>query len=293
MNSAPPAPPVRRLVAGHAALSGVDVYLLSYPKAGRTWLRALIGKALVDRYGLPEGDLLNTPLLTRAAGLPVAAFDHDQSALRLGLRWQDMPTDRSAYRGKRVLLVGRDIRDNLVSAYFQATRRIDVYAGPISAFIRDDAYGVDKLLAFYGIWAANRHVPAAFEFVTYEDLHRDAAGTLGRALAFLGADVPKASLQAAVDYCSFDNLRRAEVEDRFKTDALRPARADDPEAFKVRRGKVGYYQVYLSPEDIAYVDAANAARGCEFTRSAMGTGTSARQAVWQTTEPIIDNADER
>ena len=30
-----------------------DVYILSYPKTGRTWLRALVGKALVDRYGLP------------------------------------------------------------------------------------------------------------------------------------------------------------------------------------------------------------------------------------------------
>ena len=268
MNSVPSA---RRLVAGHAAKRGVDVYLLSYPKAGRTWLRALIGKALADRYQLPEAQLLNTPLLTRAAGLRVAAFDHDQSALRMGLRWQDMPTDRSAYRGKRVLLMGRDIRDNLVSAYFQATRRINVYAGPISAFIREDEYGVEKMLAFYRIWAANRHVPAAFEFVTYEDLHRDAAATLVRALAFLGADVPTTTVQAAVDYCRFDNLHRAEIENRFDTDILRPARSNDPEAFKVRKGKVGNYREYLSAEDIAYVDAAIAAHGCEFTRSATPT----------------------
>lgn len=288
-NSPPPAPRIRRLVAGHAALAGVDVYLLSYPKAGRTWLRALIGKALVDHYGLPEAQLLDTPLLTRAAGLPVAAFDHDQSALKLGLRWQDMPTDRSAYRGKRVLLLGRDIRDNLVSAYFQATRRINVYAGPISAFIRDEAYGIEKMLAFYRIWAANRHVPTAFEFVTYEDLHRDAAGTLGRALAFLGADVPNAVLDAAVDYCRFDNLRRAELEDRFKNDALRPARSDDPGAFKVREGKVGNFGEHLSRDDIAYVDAANAARGCEFTRSTAGLATDAGRDIWGTTQSVIDN----
>jgi hypothetical protein len=258
MDLAPQAPP-----------PAADVYFLSYPKAGRTWLRALIGKALVDQFRLPEAMMLNTPALTRAAGLPVAAFDHDGSGLRRGLPWQEMATDRSFYRGKRVLLLGRDVRDNLVSAYFQATRRIGVFDGPISAFIRHDGYGAEKILAFYRIWQANRHVPAAFDFVRYEDLHRDAAGTLARAVAFLGADVPAATIHAAVEYCRFENMRKAEAEDRFGNHILRPARDVDPEAFKVRKGKVGNFAEYLAPGDIAWIDAAVAARGCEFTRPAV------------------------
>ncbi len=268
MTTKPTTAPVRRLVVGRWVRDDVDVHLLSYPKAGRTWLRALIGKALVDRYALPEQALLDTAATTRAAGLPVAAFDHDQCALTMGLRWQDMSTDRSDYRGKRVLLMGRDVRDNLVSAYFQATRRVNVYEGPISDFIRDDAYGVEKILAFYRIWSASRHIPASFEFLTYEDLHRDTAGSLARVLAFLGADVGAATIASAVDYCRFENLRTAEAEDRFDTDILRPAGTGDPEAFKLRRGKVGNYVQYLSTDDIAHIDAAVAARGCEFTRPA-------------------------
>ena len=257
--------PIRRVIGGRAVMSAADSYLLSYPKAGRTWLRALIGKALVDHYRLPARRLLDTEVLTGAAGLPVAAFDHDQTAMVAGLPWREMSADRTAYRDKRVLLLGRDIRDNLVSAYFQATRRINIYEGSISGFIRHDAYGVEKILAFYRIWAASRHVPAAFEFLTYEELHRDTAGTLARALKFLGADVPGAAIATAVDYCRFENLRQAEAEDRFGSEALRPARADDPEAFKVRVGKVGNYSQYLSAEDVAFIDAAIAARGCEFT----------------------------
>lgn len=262
-------------VRGRAPRRDADVYFLSYPKAGRTWLRALVGKALVDRYGLPEAKLLDTPALTRAAGLPVAVFDHDGSAMVERLRWQDMATDRTAYRGKRVLLMGRDVRDNLVSAYFQATRRIMVWGGPISAFIRHDAYGVEKILAFYRIWDASRHVPTAFEFVRYEELHHDAAGTLARVLAFLGADVPPATIAAAVAYCRFENLRRAEAEDRFGTDVLRSARDGDPEAFKVRKGKVGNYAEYLAPDDVDFIDAAVATRGCEFTWPATAANAGA------------------
>lgn len=249
-------PPARRIP---------KVFLLSYPKAGRTWLRALIGRALIEAHGLPEGALLDTPGLTLAAGAPVAVFDHDQSALQTGLRWQDMPTGRDAYRGTRVLLLGRDLRDNLVSAYFQATRRIHVFDGPLGEFIRHDRYGVDKLLTFYSIWARSRHVPDAFEFVRYEDLHRDTAGTLERVLGFMGAPVPAPAIAAAVAYCRFENMRKAEQEDRFGHHALRPGDPADPEAFKVRKGKVGNFVEYLAPEDIAYIDTAIAARGCPFT----------------------------
>jgi len=73
-------------------------------------------------------------------------------------------------------------------------------------------------------------------------------------------------VQAAVDYSRFDNLRRAEIEDRFNTEILRPAGDGDPEAFKVRKGRVGNFREYLSADDVAFIDAAVAARGCEFTR---------------------------
>jgi hypothetical protein len=246
-----------------------DTYILSYPKTGRTWLRALVGKALVDRYGLPEERILETDTLTAMAGLPRAGFYHDGSAMIDGLDHRELPADKSAYRGKRVLLLGRDVRDTLVSAYFQASRRVDLFDGPIGAFIRDARYGVEKILTFYRQWDAARGVPAAFAFLRYEAMHAQPAATLRTALAFLGAhDVPDRVVDDAVAFASFDNLRRAETEDRFRSHMLRTPSSADPESFKVRKGRVGGFRDYLSPEDIEYVDACEAARGCEFTRPA-------------------------
>jgi hypothetical protein len=245
-----------------------DVYALSYPKAGRTWLRALIGKVLVDQMGLSERRILETEFLTRRAGVPMIGFDHDGSAMRFNVRWQDMPRARHRYAGRRVLLMGRDVRDNMVSAYFQATRRIKVWNQPIAPFLRDDYYGVDKLLTFYGIWAEHRAVPAAFMFIRYEELHTDTAGTLARVLPFFGIAAGADAIAAAVDYCRFENLQRGEAEQRFRGRALVAGVAGDPEAFKVRRGKVGGYVDYLSADEIAYIDEAVAERGCDFTRPA-------------------------
>lgn len=246
-----------------------DTYVLSYPKTGRTWLRALVGKALVDHYRLPQERLLETDAITRLAGLPVAAFHHDGSAMLEGVAARDLSADKSAYRGKRVLLLGRDVRDTLVSAYFQATRRIGLFAGTISQFVRDDRYGVDKVLAFYRHWDAARRVPLEFAFVRYEAMHEDPAGTLARVLEFLGArGVPAATIAAAVEFARFDNLRRAEAEGRFAGRDLSTAAGAHPDAFKVRRGKVGGFRDYLSADDVAWIDAREAEQGCEFTRPA-------------------------
>ena len=243
-----------------------DVYALSYPKAGRTWLRALVGKVLADRLGFSERRILETEFLTRRARVPLIGFDHDGSAMRYNVRWQDMPRDRRGYAGKRVLLLGRDVRDNLVSAYFQATRRIDAWNGPISPFLRDERYGVDKVLTFYGIWSEQQSVPAAFMFIRYEELHADTAATLARVLPFFGIEAGADAIAAAVEYCRFDNLKQGEAEQRFRGSALVPGRDGDPEAFKVRRGKVGGYVDYLSADDILYIDTAVAERGSAFAR---------------------------
>ena len=246
-----------------------DVYILSYPKTGRTWLRALVGKALVERYALPPERLLETDALTEMAGLPRAGFYHDGSAMIDALTSRELEPTKAAYRGKRVLLLGRDVRDTLVSAYFQATRRVDMFAGPIAAFVRDERYGVEKVLAFYRQWYAARGVPDAFAFLRYEAMHAQPSAALRTVLAFLGArDVPDRIVDDAVAFASFDNLRRAESEDRFHSHMLRTASNADPESFKVRKGKVGGFRDYLAPEDVAYIDACEAARGCEFTRPA-------------------------
>jgi len=245
-----------------------DVYILSYPKTGRTWLRALVGKALVDHYGLPPQRLLETGALTEMAGLPRADFYHDGSAMIDALHWRELDATKAAYRGKRVLLLGRDVRDTLVSAYFQATRRVDTFDGPIAAFVRDERYGVEKVLAFYRQWETARRVPDAFAFQRYEAMHEDPAASLRTTLDFLGArDVPDRVIADAVDFSRFENLRRAEAEDRFGSHMLRTPSNADPESFKVRKGKVGGFRDYLSPDDVAYIDAAEAARGCAFTRS--------------------------
>jgi len=243
--------------------------IVSYPKTGRTWLRAMIGKALVAHYGLPESRLLDIDWLTRQAGLPLTELTHDGSGVFGQLSYRELNPDKSGYAAVRVLLLGRDIRDTLVSSYFQALHRVGVYDGPLTTFVRDERFGADKILTFYRQWDEARDAPQSLDFMRYEDMHADAAAALRRALAIMGAGaVGDDAIAAAVHYARFDNLRKVETEQRFDRAILSTPADAAAESFKVRKGLGGGYRDYLSQDDIDHIDRRVAELGCEFTRTA-------------------------
>jgi len=247
-------------------LNPVGVYVVSYPKTGRTWLRALMGKALCELTHQPESMALDTEALSVAAGIPRVMFTHDAAAMILRGSYRDLKPDRFRYRKSKVILLGRDVRDTLVSAYFQATKRIRVFDQSLSDFVRSEQFGAIKVLAFYRAWHELQHEPRAFLFIRYEQLHRHPEETLRRALSFIGLpSVDDEIIRASVDFASFDNLRKAEAEGRFRTKVLLPRDADDSESYKVRKGKIGNYAQYLNAGDIGYIDELVSRLGCDFT----------------------------
>jgi hypothetical protein len=164
--------------------------------------------------------------------------------------------------------LGRDVRDTVVSAYFQATKRIFVFKGSISSFIRNDKYGVKKILTFYNNWYINKDVPKDFLFIRYEQIHENPRLILEQSLKFMGMEeMDREATKRAVDFSSFDNLKRLESENFFRSPRLAPIDNDDNESYKVRNGQVGGYKEYLSAEDIQYIDELISELGCEFTFS--------------------------
>lgn len=257
-----------RFIADWFLLDGTQAYILSYPKSGRTWLRALLGKALCDHYLLPEDELIDTYHLTHEAGLPGTRFSHDRTHLLVGLPYQWLPRHKRAYRNRQVLLLLRDPRDLIVSCYFQATKRIKVFRGTISDFIRSPRYGIEKYVRWANVWYAERNIPRAFLMLTYEDLHRAPHRSLRLTLDFLEArSVTDETVHAAVEYANFQNLKKLEKSDRFQSDVLRPSDSADPESFKVRKGQVGGYTEYLNESDVDYIDGVVRDRGCPYLKA--------------------------
>ena len=242
-----------------------DAYIISFPNSGRTWLRILIGKSLCEKFGFSEDIMIDTYKITSKSGILRTQFIHDYSAIIEGYNYYELPTDKSEYAGKNVIFLVRDIRDVLVSHYFQATKRVGSFSGNISDFISHDKYGAMKIITFYNIWYHNMSKPKDFLLVRYEDMHKSAEKIIASVLSFLGLDyIEEDIIRTSVEFANFSNLKNLEKEDYFQSDKIRPADTQDNESYKVRRGIIGGYKSYLSKADIVYIDELIKRFGCPF-----------------------------
>lgn len=239
--------------------------IVSYPKSGRTWLRVLLGKYLADHVGASNEEIVDLDRLLDRLGLPPIELNHDLSGAR-ELR-SKLKADKAAFRNRDVVLLTRGVPDTVVSSYFQATRRRDVFDGTLTEFTRSDEFGTRKVITFLEQWYAARDTPAAFLRVSYESLQEDPVVGLTAVLGFLGVDdVDPAGVDAAVEYARFENMQRLERNGALRSNWMRPRDPKDPESFKVRRGTVGGYRDYLSPTDIEFVEALVARSSCPWVR---------------------------
>ena len=227
----------------------------------------MLGRAICSHFGLPQDeDLLLLNWRGRpAAGVPMIRVVHDNRPM---LRTPDeLETSKQQYRGKKVIFLVRDPRDVIVSSYFEMTSRgrlfgenpyetqQAVFEGTLAEFIEQPRGGFDTILRYYTIWAENRNIPDDFLLLRYEDLKAAPQQELRRALDFLGLDaISDASIGEAVEFASFDNMRKMEAEGRFQSGILRPGDRKDQNSFKTRKGKVHGYLEYLTPEQAAALD---------------------------------------
>ena len=99
-----------------ALLRRADAVVVSYGKAGRTWLRVMLSGYYQRRYGLPARSLLGFENFHRRdARVPRIFFTHDNYiADYTGHR-----NSKSDYYPKRTVLLVRCPQDTVVSQYFQ------------------------------------------------------------------------------------------------------------------------------------------------------------------------------
>lgn len=240
-----------------------DVYLISYPKCGRTWLRLMIGRAISQHFHLPETEevlFIRSNRRYHPQAPRVRVIHDNRPMLRTP---EELETDKSRYREKKVIFLVRDPRDVIVSSYFEMKnrgrlfgdnpyeQRSATFEGSLQEFIHQPRGGFETLLRYYNIWAQNRRLPQGFLLVRYEDMKANPGAELRRVLDFLGLQaISQEVIDEAVSFASFDNMRKMEAEGRFHSGMLKPANLTDQESYKTRKGKTKGYVDYLSAEEI-------------------------------------------
>jgi len=250
-----------RRVANAAGLAlyfnRIDAVLVSYPKSGRTWFRFILSSYLARAFNLEFTPDLHSMFrvmpnfdMDPVRGLPAFAFSRHGPRPPL-VPVSHLPYSRSRFRSFPAILMVRDPRDVMVSAYFHATRHKHRFHGGITEFLNDPEQGVTSLTRYLNGWASGlrqrRHV-----VVSYEHLSRDPQAETERVLAFLQIGLKPALVAEAVEAARFRNMQ--ELEQAAGLPGHDYDRGDS-ESLRMRRGKVGGFADYLTAGQIDLIEA--------------------------------------
>ncbi|MEM6868629.1 MAG: sulfotransferase domain-containing protein [Cyanobacteria bacterium P01_C01_bin.121] len=229
-----------------------EYLLLSLTNCGRTWLRVIVGRAM-QLHCLSEKSLyasvqqnINLHDLYRFSEInptfPAIKPMHEKYG-QFG----------NSYEQQKVILLVRDPRDALVSRYHQ--HRAELPFNNVESYIIEGS-DLAAYIQFYNDWQTYRDRAKDFLLVRYEDLKANTFEEMCRVFIFLDLPVTSDEVHQAIDYASFKNMRKMELEGSqlIRTGVMSSRDVTRPESFKVRKGKIGSYRKELSTEIIEMLD---------------------------------------
>ncbi|XP_039126864.1 cytosolic sulfotransferase 15-like [Dioscorea cayenensis subsp. rotundata] len=252
-----------------------DILLVTNPKSGTTWLKALSFATLHRR----SFSLSDHPLLTNTPHQCLPYLEHLFSHRTFpNLNVLPSPTifathlplsllPQSALRC-RIVYLCRDPKDTFVSMYHFVDRSMGSFAEhtsttqglDLSKTFQMFSQGTSAFGPFWdhmlGYWKESLRSPEMVLFFRYEEMMEDPVSRLSRLAQFMGCPFSMEEerdgvVEDIVKLCSFDNLREFEV----NKDNKGSFEGKLPASSFFRKGKVGDWVNYLSMEMAEKLDA--------------------------------------
>lgn len=218
---------------------------VSYPKSGRTWLRAMLAELGVQM---------------KFTHLDTGADDRSW-----GKRFDRLAQPES--RAERTVFLHRDPRDVVTSFFYEMTRRQKPPLGhrlrylasgrwpprTMASFVRSPRFGIEKTVVFNLRCAAQLDAWT----VSYEEMRAEPVTGLAGILSYLGEDVSPDRIAGVVEANSFSRMKEMEARGeapRALAGRLGATDPGDPNSFKVRKGKIGGWRDEMDAETQAFAN---------------------------------------
>lgn len=206
-----------------------DVFLVSYPKSGNTWLRFMLAYCLHDIES-ESVDFHN--IQTLIPDIYVGWPTNKKTRPRI-MKSHEPYTPRYP----RVIYLYRDGRDVIVSYYYHSIQR-NQFDGTLYEFITEFNSAFGSWGGHVRGWLDREDITNTYG-LSYEHLKENPFVELSNLLNFIGVKVSTARIKSAIRLSSFDNMRSIE-----KNKGL-PSYLNANNQDFVRKGNVGGWKTEL------------------------------------------------
>lgn len=228
----------QRLVAGYA-------------KTGRTWMRYMLGHALSTEHALGvDVNLTNVYSLipNDGAGLVPGQPTFQYEGLLPKIEMTHQPFS-DTYKDSQTVFLTRDPRDVMVSHWLHHKNQLGKFNGSLGEFIRSPL-GIGNFVTHLESWVPELDKS---QVITYEAMREKPIAALRTINTLLDIGLSEQSIQQAVAAGEMDQMRKTEVKHGI---AGHSYDRSNPEALRVRRGKVGGFIDYMDAANQIYVESA-------------------------------------
>lgn len=210
-----------------------DIFIVSYPKSGNTWVRFLIGNLLYQ----------DEPITFSNIELKVPDIYQNSNRKLLRISPPRILKSHEFFdpRYKKVIYLVRDPRDVAVSYYYHCIKfRVIKQEVKIDRFINQFLKGeIDD----FGSWEKNvrswlgaRNGDPDFLLLRYEDIINAAADAIKKIAIQLELHATDELIVRAVELSSFDRMKKLE---KRQSDEWKPTKKSDKNLRFVRKGQYG------------------------------------------------------
>lgn len=221
-----------------------DIYLVSYPKSGNSWVSYLIVNTIIKYLNLN----LNVNFFNMHFFIPDIHISRDIDPNLSFPPFRRIIKSHAAFNPfyRYVFLLLRNPIDTMISNYYYRIN-LDQYAGTISSFIRDKRYGIKKWAAHTESWLEKCYPAQSIHLFYYEHFIKDPEDELKRLFNLMGFNPSNNIIKGSIEISRFDNMRIIEKETQNYS-----VTKYDKFSF-VRKGKTGQWKKELKQEDVDYI----------------------------------------
>ncbi len=215
-----------------------DIFIVSYPKSGNTWMRFLLANLMTDE-----------EINFHSAVKFIPDFEVHKDELKKVQRPRLLKSHSNYDKHfSKVIYIVRDPRDVYVSYYHYLKKKLQKEDSEFSSFLRKPDLYPSRWHHHVQSWVDNKRND--FLLIRYEDLLSNTEKELTKVIQFLGWEKSEKELKRAVNNSSFSQMSKLEdTKGRpFKT------KEDEAQSSKfVRSGKSGDWKSTFSSDDLIFL----------------------------------------